>query len=132
LAVVEAGSEKWGSVKSWGAFGLCWGGKIAVMNSQKGTPFKVTGQVHPGGFAKEDAEKVSIPHILLPSKGEDVEVAKAYTEILTGEGKAGVVETYPTMHHGWMGARANLKDEENLKEYIRGYNQIASYFAKYL
>jgi dienelactone hydrolase len=36
------------------------------------------------------------------------------------------------MHHGWMGARANLSDEENLKEYKRGYNQLVDFFAKHL
>jgi dienelactone hydrolase len=42
------------------------------------------------------------------------------------------VETYATMHHGWMGARANLSNADNLKEYERGYNQLAGFFAKYL
>jgi hypothetical protein len=27
---------------------------------------------------------------------------------------------YRTMHHGWMGARAKLGEEENLREYTRG------------
>lgn len=42
------------------------------------------------------------------------------------------VETYATMHHGWMGARANLNNEENLKEYKRGYNQLVGFFEKHL
>ena len=42
------------------------------------------------------------------------------------------VETYATMPHGWMGARANLSNPDNLKEYERGYNQLAGFFAKYL
>lgn len=39
------------------------------------------------------------------------------------EGRAGLdsyVDTYSTMHHGWMGARANLEDAENKKEFERG------------
>jgi dienelactone hydrolase len=36
------------------------------------------------------------------------------------------------MHHGWMGARAKLGEEENLKEYERGYNQLAAFFGKHL
>ncbi len=36
------------------------------------------------------------------------------------------------MFHGWMGARANLEKEDNLKEYERGYKQVADFFAKYL
>lgn len=46
-AVVAAGREKW-NIESWGALGLCWGGKVAVLSSGEGSPFKVTGQVHPG------------------------------------------------------------------------------------
>jgi len=69
-------------------------------------------------LAAEDAEKVTIPHIVLASKGEDVDVVKAYAEIFSK--KTGYVETYGTMHHGWMGARANLDDPANLKEYERG------------
>lgn len=132
LGLVEAAKEKWGSVESWGAFGLCWGGKVTALTSGANTPFKVSGQVHPGGFSKDDAGKITIPHIVLASKGEDAAVTKAYEEIFAGEGKIGEIETYGTMHHGWMGARADLKNEENLKEYERGYNHLAKFFAKYL
>jgi hypothetical protein len=59
-------------------------------------------------MAKEDAEKITIPHIVLASNGEDVAVVQEYKNIL--EAGNGVVETYSTMHHGWMGARANCKN----------------------
>ena len=49
----------------------------------------------------EDAKKVVIPHIVLASNGEDEKVVAQYKEILVGEGKHGVVETYQNMHHGW-------------------------------
>ena len=68
-------------------------------------------------MVKEDAEKISVPHLCLPSNGEPPEMIKAYEEIL---GENGEVETYPTMHHGWMGARAKLDDEANAREYERG------------
>jgi hypothetical protein len=42
---------------------------------------------------------------------------KEYAEVFAG--KIGDVETYGSMHHGWMGARADLKDD-NLQEYKRG------------
>lgn len=31
-----------------------------------------------------------------------------------------------------MGARANLEDEENAKEFNRGYKQVASFFERWL
>lgn len=57
---------------------------------------------------------------MLASNGEDEVVVKQYAEVFASEGKIGEVETYGTMHHGWMGARADLKNEANLKEYERG------------
>jgi dienelactone hydrolase len=36
------------------------------------------------------------------------------------------------MFHGWMGARANLSDETNAREYERGYKQVAEFLAKYI
>ncbi|KAA6412563.1 MAG: Dienelactone hydrolase [Lasallia pustulata] len=59
-------------------------------------------------------------------------VVKEYAKVLSSKSKVGHVETYETMFHGWMGARANLEDEANEKEFVRGYKQVAEFFAKYL
>lgn len=42
-------------------------------------------------LAVEDAEKLTIPHMVLASNGEDVEVVKQYKAVIEGEGKTGVV-----------------------------------------
>lgn len=55
-----------------------------------------------------------------------------YKEILSQPGKQGEVETYETMFHGWMGAKADLQNDENVKEYERGYSHVAGFFVKYL
>lgn len=80
-----------------------------------------------------DAEPVNVPYLVLASPGEDpTEVAKIKA-ILEKPGKTGYVETYgPPMFHGWMGSRANLKDETNRKEYERGYKQVADFVSKYI
>jgi dienelactone hydrolase len=68
-----------------------------------------------------DAKAITIPHIVLASKDEDAAIMAEYKTAL--EGRAGLdsyVDTYPNMHHGWMGARANLEDAENKKEFERG------------
>ncbi|OTA98284.1 hypothetical protein M426DRAFT_70117 [Hypoxylon sp. CI-4A] len=130
--------EKWPSVGDhWGVFGLCWGGKVGVVACGKGNEgiergFKVSGTAHPGRLEAEDAEALTIPHICLTSPQEPADVVAQYKEILAKPGKAGVVETYESMFHGWMGARANLNDEKNKAEFERGYNQVANFFAKYL
>ena len=63
---------------------------------------------------------MTIPHICLASHDEPADVVKEYAKVLSSESKVGHVETYETMFHGWMGARANLEDEANEKEFARG------------
>ncbi|KAL3419454.1 AIM2 family protein C30D10.14 [Phlyctema vagabunda] len=126
--VLDAAKDVYPEALNWGAYGLCWGGKMAVLASGEGTPFKVSGQVHPGKLAAEDARSLKIPHIMLASRDEDATVVEEYAKLLASEGKIGEVETYASMHHGWMGARANLKEDNELKE----YNQLAEFFAKHL
>ncbi|KAH8676840.1 hypothetical protein BGZ60DRAFT_403552 [Tricladium varicosporioides] len=131
--VMKDAKSKWSGVESWGAYGLCWGGKVTALSSAKDTHFKASGQVHPGRLMKADAEAITIPHIVLASMHEPAEAVADYKEVIMGEGKKGIVETYPTSVHGWMGARADLKEgTEELKEYIRGYNQLAKFFSEHL
>ncbi|KAI0123295.1 dienelactone hydrolase family protein [Xylariales sp. AK1849] len=139
IEVRKAAGEKWSSVgdEHWGVFGLCWGGKIGVLatgagNEGKGRRIAVSGTAHPGRLAAEDAEALTVPHICLASPGEPADVVARIKEILSQPDKVGVVETYETMFHGWMGSRAKLNDEKNRTEYERGYDQIAEFFRSYL
>ncbi|KAH7118394.1 dienelactone hydrolase family protein [Dactylonectria macrodidyma] len=120
-----------------GVFGLCWGGKIAILacgkdNEGQGRRFNLSGTAHPGRLDVKDGEATNVPHIMLASPGEPEDIVAQYKEVLSRPGKIGEVETYSTMFHGWMGARANLEDSVNLKEYERGYKQVAAFFSKYL
>ncbi|KAI5458806.1 dienelactone hydrolase family protein [Mariannaea sp. PMI_226] len=138
LQIREEIGSKWPSVEEHvGIFGLCWGGKIAILacgedNKGQGRHFTVSGTAHPGGLDAKDAENTNAPHILLASPGEPEDIVAQCKEILSQPGKVGEVETYSTMFHGWMGARANLEDAANLTEYERGYKQAADFFSKYL
>ena len=79
-------------------------------------------------LAREDAEEITVPFICLFSKEDGTpELVQEYTEVLE-KSKENVVEKYSTMHHGWMGARADLKNEENLKEYQRGYDSALNIY----
>ena len=68
---------------------------------------------------KADAEKIAIPHIVLASKDEPADAVADYKQVIESNGIGGCVETYSTMPHGWMGARADLENEEPRKEYVR-------------
>lgn len=46
--LVEAYRGVFPSVEKWGAYGLCWGGKVLALSSGEGTPWAATVQVHPG------------------------------------------------------------------------------------
>ncbi|KAJ5152560.1 uncharacterized protein N7482_009038 [Penicillium canariense] len=121
--VTEAVQEyrtRFPSISKWGAFGLCWGGKVTVLASGPNTPFAASGQVHPGMMNVADAKALSIPHIVLASKDEPVDAVADYTDLLSKNDKTGLVETYSTMWHGWMGAWADLEKEESQAEYARG------------
>ena len=72
-------------------------------------------------LAKEDAENLAIPFICLFSKEDGTpELEREYWRALEERSGENVVAKFGTMHHGWMGARADLGDEENLREYERG------------
>lgn len=55
-------------------------------------------------LAAEDAEKLTIPHMVLASNGENPEVVKKYKEIIDGEGKTGEVSATYLMSRIFFGA----------------------------
>ncbi|CAK7207362.1 hypothetical protein SEUCBS139899_010172 [Sporothrix eucalyptigena] len=138
LTVRKALAERYPAVDDHvGVFGLCWGGKIGVLasaagNEGPGRRFNVSGTAHPGRLDSKDAEVLTAPHILLASKDEDAAVVAEYKTILAQPGKVGEVETYADMFHGWMGARANLANADNVKEFARGYEQAAKFYTAHL
>ncbi|KAL5335758.1 alpha/beta-hydrolase [Aspergillus crustosus] len=117
-------------VERWGAYGLCWG--LVALASGAYTPFVASGQTHPGRLEKADVEDLTIPHIALASKDEPADVVQEYSQIISSNGIGGEVEIYSSMWHGWMGARADLEDENGYAEYARGYDQFAAFVEKYL
>ncbi|KAL1857372.1 hypothetical protein Plec18170_003496 [Paecilomyces lecythidis] len=133
LEVVAEAKTKYPSVEKWAVVGLCWGGKLAALVSGENTPFAASGQAHPSFLAPDDVKNMTIPHIVLASGEESKEEIAAYKEAL--EAKKDIpseVDLYDTQVHGWMGARADFNDEENKKEFERGYKQVADFFGKFL
>lgn len=48
MRVTKALDDKYPTVKTWGVYGLCWGGKVAILASGNDSPFAVSGTAHPG------------------------------------------------------------------------------------
>lgn len=74
LPLLEAMKKKNPQIESWAILGFCWGGKIAALLSQAGTPFKASAQCHPSLLEQRDASNITIPHVVLPSMEEVPEV----------------------------------------------------------
>lgn len=99
--ILKEVGEKHSTVKKWGVVGYCWGGKIVSLSSQSDSLFVAGAQSSPAFVDPEDASKITIPMMLLPSKDEDVELIKKYDENLTVKK---VIKTYDQVH-GYMSAR---------------------------
>lgn len=122
---LKAAEKSNSNIKTWGALGYCWGGKMVSLASGPGTAFKAAAQTSPAMVDSKDAEKISIPMCMLASKDEPAEDVKKYEQSLKGVKH---VEIYDTQLHGFMSARGDLKDKEVLKEYERGYMTVLHFF----
>jgi dienelactone hydrolase len=76
----------------------------------------------------KDAEGIKIPLILLASKEEPADKVKEFEDKLSVPKH---VEIFGDQVHGWMAARADLKDPRVLQQYTRGYKTVLEFFAKH-
>lgn len=116
------------SIEKWGVLGMCWGAKVVSFLSQSPSAFDAAAEVHPAMVDSADADKVTIPLIMLASKDEDAEAVRAFEEHLKVPKH---VETFGDQVHGWMAARADLEDERVREEYVRGYTTVLDFFRKH-
>ncbi|RMZ81170.1 hypothetical protein DV737_g2637, partial [Chaetothyriales sp. CBS 132003] len=116
-------------IKSWGTIGYCWGGKMVSLIGGRETRLKAGVQTSPALIDVADAEKVKIPMLLLPSKDESLSEFEKYRDALKVPNR---LEYFSNQIHGWMSARGDLKDPEVQKDYQRGYQLAADFFAQYL
>jgi dienelactone hydrolase len=83
--VKEINESVGGVIEKWGVVGMCWGGKIVSLSSKKGTPFSAVAEVHPAMVDPKDAEEVSVPICMLPSKDEPANDVEAFEKALKVE-----------------------------------------------
>ncbi|KAI0035292.1 hypothetical protein K488DRAFT_43713 [Vararia minispora EC-137] len=96
--------------KHVGAYGLCWGGKVAALAGGKETPLSAIGTAHPAMLKADDTTSLSIPLAIYVSKDEPQD---EYTKILDILKTKSFADKTDSKFHGWAGARANLNDPEN-------------------
>jgi dienelactone hydrolase len=107
----------------------CWGSKLASLISGSDSPWKAAVSSSPARIDPSDAEKCTIPFATLASKDENADEVKAFHEALTIP-KA--MHIFEDQVHGWMSARADLKDDRMKAEYERGYQITLDFFAEHL
>ncbi|KAI9719494.1 MAG: hypothetical protein M1828_006201 [Chrysothrix sp. TS-e1954] len=113
------------NIKSWAILGLCWGGKMVNLSSQKGTQFKAAVSAHPAMVDPKDAAATTIPFFMIPSEGEKKEDVEAWEKEIKVKNK---VEWYPKQVHGFMGGRADLSDSKVVSAYQGAYKQSLEWF----
>ncbi|KAL3708549.1 hypothetical protein TMatcc_006533 [Talaromyces marneffei ATCC 18224] len=133
VGLVKEIQTRFPSVTRWGSYGLCWGAKIVALTSMSETAFAASVQAHPGMLDPADAKKIIIPHLVMASKDEPSEQVAGFKDIIEANGIAGSsLTTYTTIHHGWMGSKANLVEEETFVGYRQGYTQLIEFFRQHL
>ncbi|KAI8966342.1 alpha/beta-hydrolase [Daldinia sp. FL1419] len=119
-----------GNIKSWGMMGYCWGGKMAsIVAGRDDNFFKAAVQTSPGMIDAGDAANVKIPTMVLASRDEAVEDVEKYEKNLNVPKH---VEIFEDQIHGFMSARADLKDARVKAEYERGYKLALGFFHDHL
>ena len=86
-------------------------------------------ETSPAYVDAEDGKKISIPFAIMLSEDESAAAVEAKHKALTGP-KA--VYSFEKQVHGWMSARADLKDAEAKKQYERGYELALQFFGEHL
>jgi len=119
-------------IKKLGVYGFCWGGKVTVVASGEKTPFDAAAIVHPAMLSVDDANKLTIPFAIYPSKDEPKDEYQKVVDVLSKKPFAAKCDHkyYSNMFHGWAAARADLKNEENKKEFEDVYGKLAEFFQK--
>ena len=130
------------SGEKWGADIRC---KVTLISLAESEPFNAGAIVHPAMIASEDGANLKVPLGFFPSIDEPKEVIQEIKVAMDKKDWSGkndyhyydtvyvlylIVNMLMRRHHGWAAARADLGNEENLKQFQDVYKRLAGYFAK--
>jgi dienelactone hydrolase len=118
------------NVESFGIFGLCWGGKIAVYSSQdKSLGFKGAALIHPSRTEDDDAKTVKIPLLVMPSKNEP-DLTNFVNNLPDGVKERSEHYRFDDMQHGFCGARGDMNDRNMVKRIYEANMHVQNFFKK--
>eukprot|EP00667_Euglena_gracilis_P023908 EG_transcript_27233 len=104
----------------FGAYGACWGLKVAAGAAVAGLAQAVA-TAHPSALTADLAEAANVPFCVLPSKDEapmeDVQVVLAAKPFAA----LNVWQRFDDMHHGWTGARQDPADPRQVQRAEEAY-----------
>jgi len=117
-----------------GAYGFCWGGKVSLVAGGEGSVLDAVSIVHPAMLSVGDAEKLTVPLGIFPSKDESQDEYLKIVKELAKKPFATKCDNkyYANMHHGWAAARADLNKPDNKEEFQDLYARLAGFFGKNL
>ncbi|CAL8122783.1 unnamed protein product [Orchesella dallaii] len=97
-----------------GIFGMCWGGKVAVLASTEVAEIKVAGLVHPSSVNNSEADGVKVPMYLLPTANEP-DMIPFYEVLQQKFGDNCGHRRFDDMFHGFAGARGDFSNPLNVQ-----------------
>ncbi|EMR09674.1 hypothetical protein PNEG_01863 [Pneumocystis murina B123] len=118
-------------VESLAVFGFCWGGKLSVLSGGHfGNELKSVAMIHPAMVDPKDATNLKVPICSLISKDEPINECNEFEKIVKTKSFAEtcIFKTFDTMHHGFMAARSDLTNSENVMNFREGIKILISFF----
>lgn len=126
IVVAQIEKLKYQGVETFYAIGFCWGAIMAYKLQLAGLVTKIACP-HPS-FFNDNLKEIAGPICFLPSRDEEPLEGFKATLMASPFAAESVWERFDTCHHGWMGARGDFKDANNLKEALRGLDIITKFF----
>jgi dienelactone hydrolase len=113
--------------------GFCWGGFMGniIIRNLLTAKFKAFAVCHPSAWTDETGSEITVPLIAIPTK-DDFDMTKFFENLKPEIREKSEHYRFNDVHHGFAGARANLKDETNVREYNRAIGLISEFFNKRL
>ncbi|KAG5437198.1 hypothetical protein PCK2_001022, partial [Pneumocystis canis] len=117
--------------ESIGIFGFCWGGKLSVLcGASYANEIKSVAMIHPAMVDPNDAHHLKVPICSLISKDEVITDCDTFENIVKTKSfsEKCVFKTFNTMHHGFMAARSDLTNNENIACFREGVHILKTFF----